>query len=243
MRPAVAALLARAAALLLAGLRLLARRPRLVPARVHPAPSACRSSSTTPPVFDVDRQVTERVRSELIGRGKYKVEPDATGVDALLTGRRSPRSRSTPAAFNEQQQATRYALTLAAKVEFKDVKSEQGALDQPGDAVHARSSSSTTDQRARLRRRSSARTSTRSSASHREFARALVSAILEASRCRRASGGRAQADRAGAARSPLSDRRRRRGGDVAAGGRDHRARRRRAPRVQRRAHLRRRARG
>src|ERR1051326_9294076 len=37
-------------------------------------------------VFDLDRIVTERVRSEFIGRGKYQIKPDATGVDGLLTG-------------------------------------------------------------------------------------------------------------------------------------------------------------
>src|SRR5207302_7986672 len=61
-------------------------------------------------VFDLDRQVTERVRTEFIGRGKYTIVPDATGVDALLTGTISSVSL-TPVAFNTSQQATRYALT------------------------------------------------------------------------------------------------------------------------------------
>ena len=37
-------------------------------------------------VFDLDRQVTERVRTEFIGRGKYTIVPESTGVDGLLTG-------------------------------------------------------------------------------------------------------------------------------------------------------------
>ncbi|MCA1651630.1 MAG: LPS assembly lipoprotein LptE [Acidobacteria bacterium] len=38
------------------------------------------------PVFEIERRITERVRSELIGRGKYTVLPGQTGVDGLLTG-------------------------------------------------------------------------------------------------------------------------------------------------------------
>ena len=36
------------------------------------------------PVIDVERRVTERVVSELLGRGKYGVERRATDVDAVL---------------------------------------------------------------------------------------------------------------------------------------------------------------
>ena len=72
-------------------------------------------------VFDLDRQVSERVRTEFIGRGKYEIIPDATGVEALLTGTISSVAL-TPVAFNTSQQATRYALTLTATVEFKDMR-------------------------------------------------------------------------------------------------------------------------
>jgi hypothetical protein len=37
-------------------------------------------------VFNIETQVTQKVRSEFIGRGKYQIVPDATGVDAVLTG-------------------------------------------------------------------------------------------------------------------------------------------------------------
>jgi hypothetical protein len=30
--------------------------------------------------------MTEKVRAEFIGRGKYRIVPDASNVDALLTG-------------------------------------------------------------------------------------------------------------------------------------------------------------
>ena len=73
-------------------------------------------------VFDVDRRVTERVRTELSGRGKYKVFPTEPGNDAVLTGEISS-IMVAPIAFNQQQQASRYALIMSARVEFKDLKS------------------------------------------------------------------------------------------------------------------------
>ena len=81
-------------------------------------------------VFDLDRQVTEKVRTEFIGRGKYAIVPDATGVDALLTGTISSVTL-TPVAFNTSQQATRYALTLTATVEFKDMRANKVLWTNP----------------------------------------------------------------------------------------------------------------
>ena len=79
---------------------------------------------------DVDRRVTERVRSELIGRGKWTVKPDATGVDGLITGD-IVAITVAPAAFNNQQQAIRYALILTARVEFKDMKANKVLWSNP----------------------------------------------------------------------------------------------------------------
>lgn len=73
------------------------------------------------PVIDVERRITERVRSELIGRGKYKVETTTGGVDAVLSGEISSIT-ITASAFNAARQATRYQLVLTAKIEFRDVK-------------------------------------------------------------------------------------------------------------------------
>lgn len=128
-------------------------------------------------VFDLDRQVTERVRTEFIGRGKYTIVPEATGVDGLLTGVISSVTL-TPVAFNAAQQATRYALTLSASVEFKDMRAnkvlwanpsmqyrEEFALD-PTSAVDLNTFlGQDVDARQRMAN---------------EFARSLVSSILEA---------------------------------------------------------------
>ncbi|MGH9307827.1 MAG: LPS assembly lipoprotein LptE [Vicinamibacterales bacterium] len=73
-------------------------------------------------VYDIDRRVSERVRSELINRGRYRVEPVAAGMDGVLSGEISSIT-VTAAAFNQQQQATRYVLTMTARVEFTDTRS------------------------------------------------------------------------------------------------------------------------
>lgn len=72
-------------------------------------------------VFDVERRVTERVRSELIGRGRYRVEATQAGTDGVLTGAITSITVS-PVAFDPQLQASRYVLILTASMEFKDMK-------------------------------------------------------------------------------------------------------------------------
>jgi len=128
-------------------------------------------------VFDLDRQVTEKVRSEFIGRGKYTIVPDTTGVDGLLTGVISSVTL-TPVAFNTAQQATRYALTLSASVEFKDMHTNKVLWSNPSMQYReefALDPTSAIDTNAFLGQDINARERMAN-----EFARALVSAILEA---------------------------------------------------------------
>jgi hypothetical protein len=82
------------------------------------------------PVFDAEKKITEHVISEFIGRGKYKVDPTATAVDGLLTGEVSSITL-TPAAFTTDRQASRYVLTLTARIEFKDVKANKVLWSNP----------------------------------------------------------------------------------------------------------------
>ena len=128
-------------------------------------------------VFDLDRQVTERVRSEFIGRGKYAIVTEATGVDGLLTGVISSVAL-TPVAFNEAQQATRYALILSASVEFKDMHTNKVIWSNPSMQYReefALNPTSAVDTNTFLGQDINARERMAN-----EFARALVSAILEA---------------------------------------------------------------
>jgi hypothetical protein len=71
-------------------------------------------------VVDVDRLVSEQVRTELSGRGRYKVFPQEAGVDAVLSGQITSVTLS-PVSFTNNQ-ATRYVMTMSAQIEFKDVK-------------------------------------------------------------------------------------------------------------------------
>ena len=130
------------------------------------------------PVFDVDRRVTDRVRAELSGRGKYKVFPTEPGNDAVLTGEISSITIS-PVSFNQQQQASRYALVMSARVEFKDLKSGKVLWSNPAmqfrEEFEPSTGSNVADASAFFGQDVNAldRLAT-------EFARSVVSALLEA---------------------------------------------------------------
>ena len=82
------------------------------------------------PYFEVERRFTERVRSELIGRGRYQVLPQETEVDAVLRGTITGLS-IVPANFNESQQATRYTIVINTKIEFVDLKTNKKLWENP----------------------------------------------------------------------------------------------------------------
>lgn len=129
-------------------------------------------------LFEFERRVTDKVRSELIGRGKYKVEARADNVDAVLVGEITAVTLA-PAAFNEQRQATRYVLTLTANIEFRQLKDNKVLWSNPSmqfrDEYDVTTTVQATDAAAFLGQDVNAleRLAT-------EFARTIVSAILEA---------------------------------------------------------------
>jgi hypothetical protein len=128
------------------------------------------------PVFEVERTITDRVRSELIGRGRYTILPQRTGVDAVLTGE-IMNIGLAPAAFNQQQQATRYAVTIVAKIEFRDLKTDKVLWQNPAMAFTEQYEVTTqvaADAATFLGQNQNAVERLAS-----EFARAIVSAILE----------------------------------------------------------------
>ena len=81
-------------------------------------------------VFDIEQLLTQKVRSEFIGRGRYKVLPEATSVDGLLTGTITSITLQ-PASFTNEQQASRYAITLTANVQFTDVRQNKTLWENP----------------------------------------------------------------------------------------------------------------
>jgi Lipopolysaccharide-assembly len=129
-------------------------------------------------VFNLETLMTEKVRGEFIGRGKYQILPESTGVDALLTGEVTAVS-ITPVSFTAQQLATRYALTMTARIELRDLRENKVLWENPSvmfrQEYDATTGSDSTDPAAFFQQdvNSLDRIST-------EFARTIVSAILEA---------------------------------------------------------------
>jgi hypothetical protein len=129
-------------------------------------------------VFNLETMLTQKVRAEFIGRGKYKILPENTGVDALLTGEVTA-VNIQPATFNPSQLASRYAITMTARIELRDMRENKVLWENPSvlfrqeyDATTGRTA---LDPAAFFQQDANAleRMST-------EFARTIVSAILEA---------------------------------------------------------------
>jgi hypothetical protein len=129
------------------------------------------------PVFDVEQKITNKVRAELLGRGRYEIRNDRTGVDAVLLGDILAIGIA-PVAFNDQQQATRYAVTLIAKIEFRDLKTDKVIWQNPqlafAEQYDVTTTQTATDPNAFLGQNVNAMERLTS-----EFARTVVSAILE----------------------------------------------------------------
>ena len=74
--------------------------------------------------FQVEDIITEKIRAEFIGRGKYAVTPEALGADAVLTGEIISISVQ-PVGFTEQQLASRYLFTVSMRVQFADARTNE----------------------------------------------------------------------------------------------------------------------
>jgi hypothetical protein len=129
-------------------------------------------------VFDLERRVTDKVRAELAGRGKYRVDPGEAGVDAVLSGEITSVTIG-PAAVNERNQATRYVLTLTANIEFKTIRDNKVLWSNPSlqfrEEYDVSSTATATDPAAFLGNDVNALERLASA-----FARTIVSSILEA---------------------------------------------------------------
>jgi hypothetical protein len=130
-------------------------------------------------VFNLETLLTQQVRSEFIGRGKYQILPErGAGIDALLTGEISAVT-ITPASFSTQQLASRYVITMSARVELRDMKEDKVLWENPGlvfrQEYEAQSGTNALDPAAFFGQDQNALE--RMSA---DFARTIVSAILEA---------------------------------------------------------------
>ena len=81
-------------------------------------------------VFNLETTVTTKVRAEFIGRTKYVIVPTASGADGVLIGEVTSVS-IVPSAFNAQQLASRYAITMTARVELRDVHADMVLWENP----------------------------------------------------------------------------------------------------------------
>jgi hypothetical protein len=82
------------------------------------------------PYYEVENVFSQDVRTEFINRGKYKIVPDVTGVDALLSGEILG-IVIVPASFTDQAQASRYVIQVSAKIEFRDLRANKVIWDNP----------------------------------------------------------------------------------------------------------------
>jgi hypothetical protein len=72
----------------------------------------------------IEQVLTEKVRIEFIGRGRYTIRPDTVGADAVLTGEIASFSVQ-PVGFTEQQLASRYLFTVIMRVRFTDARTNE----------------------------------------------------------------------------------------------------------------------
>jgi outer membrane lipopolysaccharide assembly protein LptE/RlpB len=154
----------------------LAGRGSALPAHIKTIGVPLFTNATT--VFDVEQTLTQRVRLEFIGRGRYKVVPDDAGTDAVLKGDITGIS-IRPTAFDSNQQASRYEITVVVKVEFRDVTTDKVLYENPAqtfkEEYEVTTGQSASDANTFLGQNSNAleRLST-------DFAKTVVTAVLEA---------------------------------------------------------------
>jgi hypothetical protein len=165
----------------------LAGRGSFLPTYIHAIGVPTFTNRT--PVFNLETLLTQKVRGEFIGRGKYKILPENTGVDAVLVGE-IVSVIITPTSFGNTVQipgstntsltlATRYSIAMTARIELRDLRDNKALWENPAvlfrQDYEATSGNKNTDPGAFFQQDVNAleRMST-------EFARTIVSAILEA---------------------------------------------------------------
>ena len=130
------------------------------------------------PYFEFGQTLSQRVRSEFIGRGRYKVLPQESGVDAVLRAQLN-NVTLTPTGFNDLQQATRYAVSVSMSIQFVQASDGKVLWENPGQVLREEyqvaSGGTLADPATFFGQASNAvqRMAT-------DFARSVVSAILEA---------------------------------------------------------------
>ena len=100
----------------------LAGRGTFLPAYIHTIGIPLLENRST--FFQVEQVLTDKIRNEFIGRGKYAVVPSDVGADAVVTGAITGISVQ-PVGFTDQQLASRYLFTLTMSVRFTDARTSE----------------------------------------------------------------------------------------------------------------------
>jgi hypothetical protein len=74
--------------------------------------------------YRTEQTLTEKVRAEFIGRGKYKIVPEAAGADAVLTAELTSINLQ-PVALSANQLASRYLFTVVIRAQFTDNRTSE----------------------------------------------------------------------------------------------------------------------
>ena len=155
----------------------LAGRGSFLPAYVKTIGIPTFTNRTT--VFNLETLVTNKVRSEFIGRGKYQILPESTGVDLLLNGEVTAVTLVPATIDRTTNLATRYSITMEARIELRELRENKVLWENPSvmfrQEYDATSGARNTDAVAFFQQDAGALERMSS-----EFARTIVSAILEA---------------------------------------------------------------
>ena len=107
----------------------LAGRGSFLPANIRTIGVPVFTNHTT--VFNLETLLTQDVRSEFIGRGRYRILPEAgSGVDAVLAGEVTTVS-IRPASLNTQQLATRFEIIMTARVALRETSDDKVLWENP----------------------------------------------------------------------------------------------------------------
>ena len=100
----------------------LAGRGSFLPSYIHTVGIPPIENKTT--FYRTEQILTDKVRAEFIGRGKYRIVPDANGADALLTAELAS-IIVQPSALGANQLASRYLFTVVIRAQFTDVRTNE----------------------------------------------------------------------------------------------------------------------
>jgi hypothetical protein len=127
---------------------------------------------------EIDRVLTEAVQLELRGKGRYTIQPEDAGVDAVLTATITNVSLQ-PVAFTDTRQVSQYAIVTTASVEFRDLHENKVLWANPAlrvsDEYQVTTASQPNDANALFRQDANA-----FERMARKFAREVVTSVFEA---------------------------------------------------------------